>query len=151
MKTIEISEELYEQYKLFIDIITKAPSNKVHRFAPEKNKRYYTISEVGKCFPYNWGETKIELLRFNNFNCFETKQQTEQVAKWQRQFNAVAMACSLVNKCYDFSEDKKFGLRKNNNVWGYTLFSNETRQNEPHVSTLEQVEQAIALLEEWGI
>jgi len=42
-------------------------------------------------------------------------------------------------------------LCKTNNKWDYVTVHSVVNQGEPYVSTQKQAEQAIALLESWGV
>jgi len=94
---INLTQEQWDAWQAGEALTIKAPSKNVQRFKPEVGDRYYLIVDgevtldVGSNHP-------SDIRTFNHFNCFETKSQAEQAAKWQRQFNAVAMACVLCNE-----------------------------------------------------
>ena len=112
-----------QQYKPFIDIIAKEKSNKVQRFEPEVGDRYYLIVD-GEVTMDAGSNHPSDIRTFNHFNVFETIQQAKQVAKWQRQFNAVAMACVLCNKESESSDHKQalYYPCKIYNAWKFNVY-----------------------------
>jgi len=148
MRLMDISEETVVTLVVNEQVLIKVPKKKV-RYEPKCEETYF-YEYNGVVNQDTWNDHPLDKDMFNNFNVFKTEGQANQVADWQRQFNAVAMACSLVNK--DTEDEEVFRLYKSSNgCWDSLFWDLGLKHDEPYVSSEEQADQAIKLLESWGV
>ena len=137
-----INEELYEKVEQDNgDILLKR--KKVEKEF-ERPKQGYSVFSGGQVCHGDWVEKC-----FKHFNFFPTKEAAEAHRENQRVFNAIGLACALVNPdgdCGDYSVYQ--------NTFGEWRSDGPTEKAEPYlprVSTREAAEKVCEVLTEWGL
>ena len=134
-------------------------SSKCKRFKPEFRDSYGWVDDRGSTYCMSYDNSKFDEGRYDNFNCYETKELATKASPMMRRNNAIIMACLIVDP--DFVPDYLSG----NQVHYYFEYKNSVIgcpakwqwrasfivDTGPCVSTEEKWEEAVALLKEWGI
>ena len=135
-----INEELYEKVEQDNgDILLKR--KKVEKEF-ERPKQGYSVFSNGNVYHRGWGGC------FEHFNLFPTREAAEAHGENQRVFNAIGLACALVDPdggCGDWSPYKDSGGR-----WQLSIIRKKETYL-PRISTREAAEKVCEVLTEWGV
>ena len=139
--------------------IEELESSKCKRFKPEFRDSYGWVDDRGSTYCMSYDNSKFDEGRYDNFNCYETKELATKASPMMRRNNAIIMACLIVDP--DFVPDYLSGNQEHftfyyqsaemgmHPQWG--IMRSYTCNYGPCVSTPEKLKEAAALLKEWGI
>ncbi|MFT5518604.1 MAG: hypothetical protein ACI9RI_000870 [Oceanospirillaceae bacterium] len=122
------------------------------RFKPGINDQYWYI-RCGRLDSAKHLDSVFFDNCFNSFNCYETEELAIKAAAMMKRNNAIIMACLMVDP--DFVPDYLSGNQRHwSLVYVASGWKNEldyTSNYGPSVSTPEKLQEAAALLTEWGV
>lgn len=103
----ELNNSYQEKFKELSEKITniKKENNKIERFKPELNQDYFLIDRISSIAKFNCRNDYVDSNLFKAYNCFQTKEEAEEMSILAKNFFKVIYYLKAVNGDWEPDND----------------------------------------------